>query len=206
MTRHLHWPKQPVNARSLGPAGLRHPMLKWLFRRKAARQAAPAIYQNLVAAARSPFLYRDCGVPDSIEGRYEMIVLHATLLLRRLHQEGREQAPLGQAIVDYLASDLDRSMRELGVGDLSVSRYMKRLGEGLYGRAAAYEAALADPADPASLPKTLLRNVYGDIHPGDRILAAIAAYVRDQARRLAHVPIPDIQRGAAFVSPVGDNP
>jgi len=108
-----------------------------------ARRAASGLYGRAVDAARAPEFYRGYGVADTIEGRYEMIVLHIVLLLFRLRSSdqgrgpdrardsGKGRARLAQALVDFMAADLDRSIRELGVGDLSVSRFMKRLGEGL---------------------------------------------------------------------------
>jgi cytochrome b pre-mRNA-processing protein 3 len=148
------------------------------------RQAAALLYNTVVAVARDPFFYRELAVPDTIEGRYEMIVLHVALLLRRLRDpqpvgRRRGRRGLAQAVVDYMAADLDRSMREIGVGDLSLARYMKNLGEGLYGRAAAYDAAL-DQGGAAMLATALLRNVYAGQEPGGHILAVFADYVGQQ--------------------------
>jgi cytochrome b pre-mRNA-processing protein 3 len=173
-----------------------------------ARRVAPAVYTRIVAAARAPVLYRVFRVADTIEGRYEMIALHAVLLLRRLRQGGtaelRPQSKLAQSVVDYMAADLDRSMRELGVGDLSVSRHMKHLGEGLYGRADKYDTAL-DRQDGGALAKALLRNVYDDDDPGDGIMGQFAAYVARQDRHLAAQPADAILAGEVdFLSPEGD--
>jgi cytochrome b pre-mRNA-processing protein 3 len=151
-----------------------------------ARRLAPILYGQVVAAARAPALYLQLGVADTIEGRYEMIVLHLALLFRRLRQSGSEIPGVAQAVVDYMAADLDRSVRELGVGDLSVSRYMKRLGEGLFGRATAYDAAL-DASDSRALSAALARNVYGGVEPGLPILAAMTDYVEDQSRHVAAI-------------------
>ena len=108
------------------------------------KRIAAELYSGVVTAARAPAFYAELGVPDTVEGRYEMIVLHVVLLLRRMRQPGAGQKRLSQALVDFMAADLDRSIRELGVGDMSVGKFMKRLGEGLYGRAAvaAYGAGL----------------------------------------------------------------
>jgi len=102
-----------------------------------------------------------------------MIVLHIVLLLRRLRQPGENQQRLAQALVDYMAADLDRSIRELGVGDLSGGKFMKRLGQGLYGRAAAYDKAL-DAGDRVALQEAIVRNIYDGDEPDDGILAAFA--------------------------------
>jgi cytochrome b pre-mRNA-processing protein 3 len=165
-----------------------------LFRSRSICRAASELYTKAVATARLPDFYRAFAVPDTIEGRYEMIVLHVVLLLRRLRQPGEHQKRLAQALVDYMAADLDRSIRELGVGDLSVGKFMKRLGEGLYGRAAVYDKAL-DTGDKGALAEALLRNIYDGEGPDDRILAAFAAYVENQHAHLSAQPIASIAEG-----------
>ncbi len=172
-----------------------------IFRTRSARRIAPYLYAELVAAARAPVFYREFGVADTIEGRYEMIVLHVVLLLRRLRDKNSPDLKLAQAIVDFFASDLDRSMRELGVGDLGVGRFMKRLGEGLYGRAAAYDAAL-DSGDTENLSEALLRNVYDGVNPPGIALVRLAEYVENQSRNLASQTIDLIKAGKIdFVEP-----
>jgi cytochrome b pre-mRNA-processing protein 3 len=155
---------------------------------------APFVYARIVDAARAPIFYREFGVADTIEGRYEMIVLHVVLLLRRLRDKNGADSKLAQAIVDFFASDLDRSMRELGVGDLGVGRFMKRLGEGLYGRAAAYDAAL-DNGDDEKLSEALLRNVYNSLNPLNLTLVRLARYVQNQSLHLASQTIDQIKAG-----------
>jgi cytochrome b pre-mRNA-processing protein 3 len=165
-----------------------------LFRSRSIRRAASELYTKSVAAARVPGFYAAFAVPDTIEGRYEMIVLHIVLLLRRLRQPGERQKRLAQALVDYMAADLDRSIRELGVGDLSVGKFMKRLGQGLYGRAAAYDQAL-DTDDRAALREALLRNIYDGDGPDEHILTAIAEYVENQNAHLSAQPVGPIADG-----------
>jgi cytochrome b pre-mRNA-processing protein 3 len=165
-----------------------------LFRSRSIRRAASELYTKAVSAARLPDFYAAFAVPDTIEGRYEMIVLHVVLLLRRLRQPGEHKKRLAQALVDYMAADLDRSIRELGVGDLSVGKFMKRLGQGLYGRAAAYDTAL-DNGDRVALREALLRNIYDGDGPDDGILAAFAGYVEKQHAHLSAQPIGPIADG-----------
>ncbi len=167
------------------------------------RKVAGQLYAKAVDAARAPVFYRDLGVPDTVEGRYEMIVLHVVLLLRRLRADRPRQAKLAQAVVDYMAADFDRSMRELGVGDLSVGRFMKRLGEGLYGRAAAYDKAL-DAGDRPALEAALTRNIFDGEEPGDPILAIISGYVQTQLSHLDGQPIADIASGTVDFMPPAD--
>jgi cytochrome b pre-mRNA-processing protein 3 len=165
-----------------------------ISRIRSPRLAAANLYTAAVEAARRPVFYRDLDVPDSIEGRYEMIVLHVVLMLRRLRAADGKQARLAQAIVDYMASDLDRSIREIGVGDMSVGKFMKRLGQGLYGRAVAYDGAL-DSGDMTALEKALTRNIFDGESPGERVLAVFARYVQTQLEHLDRQPIEAIAVG-----------
>ena len=158
------------------------------------RRIAAQLYGSVVAAARAAAFYREFQAPDTIEGRYELIVLHIALALRRLREPGVGQLRLAQALVDFMAADLDRSMRELGVGDLSVARFMKRLGEGLYGRAAAYDRAL-DQGDHEALMAALLRNVYAGSEPEGHILAVIADHVERQWVYLGAQPADNLAAG-----------
>jgi len=170
---------------------------------RSSKRIAAELYASVVAAARMPEFYTGLQVPDTVEGRYEMIVLHVVLLLRRMRQPDAGQKRLSQALVDIMAADLDRSIRELGVGDMSVGKFMKRLGEGLYGRAAAYDKALDDHDVPA-LEMAVLRNVFDSYEPDDGILAAIADYVQKQQDHLAAQPAAQIAAGAIDFQPLAD--
>jgi cytochrome b pre-mRNA-processing protein 3 len=198
---HSHRADGPVNGRATPCNSLDILTLTLLSPKAPPRRIAPLLYARLVQAAREPVLYRDLKVPDTIEGRYEMIALHMALLLGRLQQEGRARAKLAQALLDYMAADFDRSIRELGIGDLSVARYMKRLGEGFYGRAVAYSDALQRPDDSA-LSEALLRNVYAGTDPGKPILATFCGYIRRQAECLARQNSESIAGGEVGYDPV----
>lgn len=152
-------------------------MFAWLKPRASRRRQGAELYRRMVALARVPRFYADLGVPDTVEGRFEMVALHVVLLLRRLH--GVDDA-LAQAVMQVMWTDLDESIRELGIGDLSVAKKMKLLATNFYGRATAYDAALKS-ADPAELERALLRNAYDGDAPSDAKVAALAAYVRDLA-------------------------
>ena len=148
---------------------------------------AADLYGAAVAQARRIPFYRDLGVPDTVDGRFEMIVLHTILILGRLRQEGDGGVALSQALFDVLLDDMDRSLRELGVGDLGVGRRVKAMGKAFYGRADAYEAALgADgAAGDNALANALRRNLYGTVETDDHQIAVIIAYIRREIARLA---------------------
>jgi cytochrome b pre-mRNA-processing protein 3 len=158
-------------------------MILRLFRRTPRGDTIAALYGTIVAQARAPAFYRIYGVPDTVGGRLEMIMLHAVLLLRRLEGEAPSIRALGQGLFDRFCRDMDDSMRELGVGDLAVPRRMRRIGEAFYGRQAAYRDAL-DATDDERLAAALQRNVFAGAAKRQPA-SELAAYVREAARRLA---------------------
>jgi cytochrome b pre-mRNA-processing protein 3 len=150
----------------------------WLRRRGKRLERARPLYEALVAQARWPDFFRGAGLPDSVDGRFESIVLHLFLLLHRLKGQGSEAAERSQALFDLFCLDMDRSLREMGAGDLGVGPRVKRMAKGFYGRTAAYDAALARDDDGA-LIDALRRNAYGTVgDPDPAALASLAGYLR----------------------------
>jgi cytochrome b pre-mRNA-processing protein 3 len=137
--------------------------LKW-WRQTSPADTIEAIYGAIVAQARSPGFYADFGVPDTVEGRFDMIVLHLFLLLRRIGGRTDERRRLGQALFDRFCGDLDANLREMGVGDLTVPRKMQEFAEAFYGRSAAYERALA-AQDREAGSLAIARNIFGQNFP-----------------------------------------
>jgi cytochrome b pre-mRNA-processing protein 3 len=120
------------------------------------RGTIEAIYGMIVTQAREPLFYRDLGVPDTVNGRFDLLVLHLWMVLRRLTQtEGG--ARLSQMLFDHFCEDMDANLREMGVGDLTVPKRMQAFGEAFYGRAAAYDLAVAAGAEP--LAQALCKNI-----------------------------------------------
>lgn len=115
------------------------------------------LYEKLVESARQEKFYRDWGVPDTIDGRFDMIVLHLFLVQDRLKQEGEAYAALQQNLTDTFFKDMDRSLREMGVGDLSVGKKVRKMAEACYGRLQAYAGAVNDGA--TGLQAALARNI-----------------------------------------------
>jgi cytochrome b pre-mRNA-processing protein 3 len=151
-----------------------------LFRRNRRPDTISALYGTIVAQARRPVFYSDYAVADTVNGRFDLLLLHASLVVDRLMREdaGKEA---GQALFDLFCADIDDNLREMGVGDLSVPKHMKRAGEAFYGRAQAYRQALAAP-DDAALIDAVTRNVYAG-EPQDAA-ARLAAYIRRMADEL----------------------
>ena len=154
-----------------------------LFRRSPSPTIA-ALYGAIVAQARHEAFYARHGVPDTVLGRFDMILLHLVLVVRRLRDGNDEQRTVAQAVFDAFVRDMDHNLREMGIGDQGVPDQMRRVGEAFYGRAQAYEAALAEPAD-AALVAALARNVYADAAEPQVAAVSLATYVRRLAQALA---------------------
>jgi cytochrome b pre-mRNA-processing protein 3 len=125
------------------------------------------LYGAAVAAARDPYLYLTLGVPDTLDGRFDMVGLHAFLLIHRLSTEPPLGPPLAQAVFDAMFADMDVNLREMGVGDLSVGKRVRAMWEAFNGRSAVYAAAL-EAQDTSALAASIARNVWrgGDAPEG----------------------------------------
>ncbi len=167
-----------------------------LFQREQSETPAALLYAKLVTQARQPAFYAHCGVPDTLDGRFDLISLHLFLVLHRLKRDHPESADLAQAVFDLMFHDMDQSLREMGAGDLGVGRRVKTMIQGLYGRIAAYEEGLGAADD--TLQAALRRNVYGTVEPSPACLEALAAYVRRQVTTLAEQGYPVLASGAMF--------
>jgi cytochrome b pre-mRNA-processing protein 3 len=170
-------------------------MIPPLFRRLPKRTIA-ALYGTIVAQARNPNFYAAYGVPDTVLGRFDMIVLHVALLVRRLREGDKATRALAQGVFDAFCLDMDHNLREMGISDQGVPRQMRRVGEAFYGRAQAYEAALAADGDGV-LADTLARNVYAEAREPAIAAASLAAYVRLAVRMLAGQALDGLARGEA---------
>jgi len=156
--------------------------LKTLLRARGNETAAYRLYAAVVAQARRPEFYAGLGVPDSPAGRFSMIALHGFLAMDRLSRD-RDTVELAQALFDVMFADVDRNLREMGVGDLSVGRQVKQLARHFYGMADALRAGLQE--GPETLDSALRRNVYAEVEIEETVLAALRDYVRASAAELA---------------------
>jgi cytochrome b pre-mRNA-processing protein 3 len=152
-------------------------MKSGLFRRAPKQGTIHALYGAIVAQARSAVFYGGYGVPDTVAGRLEMILIHAFLFSRRARAGSDATRELGQRVFDTFCDDMDANLREMGVGDLAVPKHMQRIGEAFYGRTAAYDTALKAGED-AALRLAVTRNVFGEgAQPPERA-QRLAAYIR----------------------------
>jgi cytochrome b pre-mRNA-processing protein 3 len=177
-----------------------------IFAQWRARRASKALIEQIlgeiVAAARRPALYDALGAPDRIDGRFELLTLHAGLVLRRLAALGGVADSLAQDLVDKLFSYLDDTLREMGISDIAVAKRLKAMGRAFYGRNAAYAAALAD-GSPADLATALARNVYGAAGSEAAPKAeALADHVASLDAAMAAIPLEAFTAGR-FRFPLG---
>jgi cytochrome b pre-mRNA-processing protein 3 len=164
------------------------------FRRSAEHRSIASLYGMIVAQARLPAFYAHYGVPDTVQGRFDLIVLHLVVLLRRLAREGEPGRRLGQRLFDAFCRDLDGNLREMGIGDLAVPKHMRRFGEAFYGRQAAYLAAL-DAGNERDFENALARNILQG--SGRDAALGLARYARAVVRQLDAQREDALMRGQA---------
>lgn len=160
-------------------------LLRFL-RRRGDPTAAYRLYDQVVSQSRQPVFYASFGVPDTLQGRFEVLVLHMFLVVRRLRQAGAGGEALAQDLFDVMFANMDENLRGIGIGDLGVGRRVKKLARGFYGRSKAYEAALDGEA--GSLAEALRRNLYAGREVEQAAILAMVDYVQAQAARLGALP------------------
>ncbi|WP_315833281.1 ubiquinol-cytochrome C chaperone family protein [Bradyrhizobium prioriisuperbiae] len=158
------------------------PFKRFLNPQTPSRGTIEAIYGMIVAQAREPVFYQALNVPDTVNGRFDMVVLHLWLVLRPL-QAGGSGMMVSQALFDRFCSDMDANLREMGVGDLTVPKRMQKFGEAFYGRTAAYDKALATGRE--ALADALARNILNSPDPSRA--ASLCNYVEETVARMATV-------------------
>ena len=170
-------------------------MIFGLFRRDPHRVLIDRLHAEIVAAARQPALYRAYGVADTLDGRFELLALHAGLLLRRLAAAPAPGPAVAQGLSNEVFANFDAGLRETGVSDIGVPKKMKKFAEAFLGRNAAYEKAMAEGDD--ALRAALARNVYAGA--GDA--ARLTRYVRSTVERLDALAPEALGREASFIPP-----
>ena len=165
--------------------------LKRLFQAPRFEAEARARYRQIAERARRPVLFTVYGVPDTIDGRFEMLCLHAYALFHGLKGKGADAEAFSQAVYDAMFADLDGSLRELGAADIGVGKRIKAMTEALNGRIQAYDR-------DAELEQAIRRNVYGTVTPSDDQVSWTAAYLRAIRSAFTRAPFKDICDGSAM--------
>jgi cytochrome b pre-mRNA-processing protein 3 len=161
------------------------------------RAKVAALYGRVMAAARNPAFFEKFTLPDNFETRFDLLVVHLFLVLTRLRREG--QRGFMRAVTEYMVDDLDRGLREMGVGDVGVAKRMKKLVSAFYGRVLAYEKAMASTDDKEIL-RVLDRNLFAACDTDLPRLIAMRAYLWEQQKYLAAVPLADLLEGREIFS------
>lgn len=167
-------------------------MILSLFRKSVAPEPVYAVYRAIVAQSRQPRFYADWAVPDTVTGRFDMISLHLALLFRRLRGDNPVHKAFSQSVFDLFFKDMDRSLREMGAGDLAVPKKIQKMGNIFFGLLAAMNEAM-DRRDAVALQAVLSRNIF-DGAEGPHI-AALAHYILDEDAQLAAQPAAAIAAG-----------
>ncbi|MBU1212660.1 MAG: ubiquinol-cytochrome C chaperone [Alphaproteobacteria bacterium] len=180
-------------------------MFAWIKQRKSHRRVAENLYRQIVERARTPEFYDDLGIEDSLEGRYEMVVAHLILVIERLRADGEMHRELARSLVERFVTDMDDSMRELGIGDTSVPKKVKQAAAGLVERTARYREALA--SGPAAIAQAIRSGLADSEDPDaagspsdtDHIFAA---YMSASAKSLAGLSLEDMLSEKPLFAPL----
>lgn len=164
-----------------------------LLKPRPAKAAGAKLYASAVGQARSAAFYRDFGVSDSMEGRFELFSLHVIFLIERLKGRGDSAAETSQAVFDAYVKGLDDAFREIGVADTSVGKKMKRLAGAFYGRLRAYDEAVASLPAASGVTDFLARTAFEERGEGD--VAALGAYLLKTREALAEQPLEALLQG-----------
>jgi cytochrome b pre-mRNA-processing protein 3 len=173
----------------------------FLNRRGKHERAAFQLYGSAVGAARDPYLYATLGVPDTLDGRFDAIVLHVYLIVRRLDSEPDRGQVLAQAVFDAMFLDMDINLREMGVGDLSVGKRNRAMWEAFHGRSAAY-AAVWD--DTAAFEAAIARNFWRGAPSPAGSAPALVRLAGAQAACLAGQGLDALLRGDVLFVPAAE--
>jgi cytochrome b pre-mRNA-processing protein 3 len=181
-------------------------ILKKLFSFSKDKKTAHKLYRVIVEQARHPVFYRDLGVADTFDGRFDMIILHMILVIRRMKKDVGLTRKLSQALFDYMFNDIDMNLREFGIGDMGVLKRVKVMAKAFYGRLESYDLGLVQD-DDADLAAALQRNLFRENETTAENLAAIAAYMRRESDRLDAVDVKHFLAGELeFSTPPGAGP
>lgn len=166
-------------------------MILSLFRKNTATDAVYGVYRAIVAQSRQPVFYAEWGVPDTVTGRFDMISLHMALVFRRLRMSEASK-DFSQAVFDLFFKDMDRSLREMGAGDLGVPKKIQKMGNLFFGLLAAINEAM-DRSDREALAAVFSRNIFAGA--GMDHARTLADYARELDNTLMAQPVDSIIGG-----------
>ena len=172
------------------------PMFRWFAGRAARKEAAEKIYDAIVAQSRNPAFYLRCGVPDTLSGRFDMLVIHMFVVLQILKLGGREGQLLAQEIVEAFIREMDTMVRDLGVSDRNVPKEVRKIAQLFYGQLLAYSTALQ-----RNDTKGLASEVWKSFQSGEGAASAsiaadsISTYMRQAIKNIQEMPLNMLLQG-----------
>lgn len=169
-----------------------------LFKKSPDPEAVYAVYRAIVAQSRQPVFYTEWGVPDTVTGRFDMICLHMSLVFRRLNGAGKPASEFAQALFDLFFKDMDRNLREMGAGDLSVPKKIRNMGNLFYGLMTNLNEAM-ERGDRAEAEAVLRRNIFGDGALAGEV-SQLAGYLEAQYGKLKLQPVDAVIGGRLELS------
>jgi cytochrome b pre-mRNA-processing protein 3 len=172
-----------------------------LFKLRQHTKVAHSLYSSILIQARLPVFYTDWGVQDTIDGRFDMIVLHAHILFNRLKDGTIKDQKIAQSVFDLMFADLDQNLREMGVGDVGVSKRIRAMAEAFYGRATAYSNSMLEE-DNIALTAALRRNLYRNSEAEDQQIIGISIYMRNQVAHLKSQQLSELIQGKISFMPL----
>jgi len=165
-------------------------LLQRIFGETKQRAALAPLYRAIVAEGRDPAWYRDGRVPDTMDGRFDMIAAVTALVLLRLEAAGEAGRGPSVLLTELFVDDMDATLRQLGIGDHVVGKHVGRMMSALGGRLAAFRAARAE-----GYAEAVRRNVFHDAPPSAEAVARVAARLEAFADGLAAVPLDALLEG-----------
>ncbi len=176
-------------------------MLNILKKKNIHENAARGVYAGLLERTRQPAFYAVRGVPDTFDGRFDLLLFHLFLVIRRMKEEGAEGAAFGQAVFDAAFADMDQTLREMGIGDMGVPKHMRRMMKAFNGRMQAYDESFDDAA---GFKAALRRNLFGAAPQTPlESVEVMAKYARSCAAALAGISLTDIAENRMVLPEIG---
>lgn len=180
-------------------------ILSRLFNRTSMLEGpARELYEKIIHQSRQPGFYLTLGVQDTVEGRFDMISIHAFLVMHRLKDEGEDAKEFSQKLYDLMFADMEINLREMGIGDMGMGKRVKKLVKGFYGRLSAYEKGLATTDDKEeTLKQALRRNLYREVDQiiTEEALDWMAHYLRRENKNMADTPLAKVMTGEIAFGP-----
>jgi cytochrome b pre-mRNA-processing protein 3 len=169
-------------------------MFSILKKKNPYQEAAQRAYGQLLQKSREPVFYTEYKVPDSFDGRFDLLLFHIFLLVNRLTDEGKPGQDFNQALFDQTFADMDQTLREMGIGDMGVPKHMRRMMKAFNGRMHGYDEALKQ--GDGALAIALRRNLYGTLEDEEvPNVQKIIRYMKGAMQILASRPVSELIAG-----------